>query len=45
MTDKEKMEMMNLRRRVVEQREEIRKLHAQIKRLKEKKSDGTIVRV
>ena len=35
LTDKEKMELLNLRKRVVAQKEEIKRLQAQIKRLKE----------
>ena len=34
MTDKEKLEMLNLRNRIVAQREEIKRLQAQIKQLK-----------
>ena len=41
LTDKEKMELLNLRKRVVAQKEEIRRLQEQIKRLKETKGDGT----
>lgn len=40
LTDKEKMEMLNLRRRVVAQKEEIKRLQEQIKRLKETKGDA-----
>lgn len=40
LTDKEKMELLNLRKRVVAQREEISRLQEQIKRLKEPKGDG-----
>ena len=40
LTDKEKMELMNLRRRVVAQKEEIKRLQEQIKRLKETKGDA-----
>lgn len=40
LTDKEKMELLNLRRRVVAQKEEIKRLQEQIKRLKETKGDG-----
>lgn len=38
--DKEKMELLNLRKRVTAQKEEIRRLQEQIKRLKEPKGDG-----
>lgn len=41
LTDKEKMELLNLRKRVTAQKEEIRRLQEQIKRLKEPKGDGT----
>lgn len=41
LTDKEKMELLNLRKRIVAQKEEIRRLQEQIKRLKEPKGDGT----
>ena len=41
LTDKEKMERLNLRKRVTAQKEEIRRLQEQIKRLKETKGDGT----
>lgn len=34
MTDKEKMELLNLRKRVVAQKEEIRRLQAEVKKLK-----------
>lgn len=34
MTDKERMEMMNLRRRVQAQREEIKRLRAEIEKLR-----------
>ena len=40
LTDKEKMELLNLRRRVVAQKEEIKRLQEQIKRLKETKGDA-----
>lgn len=40
LTDKEKMELLNLRKRVVSQKEEIRRLQEQIKRLKETKGDA-----
>ena len=40
LTDKEKMELLNLRKRVTAQKEEIRRLQEQIKRLKELKGDG-----
>lgn len=39
LTDKEKMELLNLRRHVVAQKEEIKRLQEQIKRLKETKGD------
>lgn len=35
LTDKEKMELLNLRRRVVAQREEIKRLQEQVKHLRE----------
>ena len=35
MTDKERLELLNLRKRVQAQREEIKKLQAEIKRLNE----------
>lgn len=41
LTDKEKMELLNLRKRVTSQKEEIRRLQEQIKRLKEQKGDET----
>lgn len=41
LTDKEKMELLNLRKRVIAQKEEIRRLQEQIKRLKEQKGDET----
>lgn len=41
LTDKEKMELLNLRKRIVAQKEEIRRLQEQIKRLKEPKGDRT----
>lgn len=41
LTDKEKMELLNLRKRVTSQKEEIKRLQEQIKRLKEPKGDGT----
>ncbi len=41
LTDKEKMELLNLRRRVVAQKEEIKRLQEQIKRLTEPKGDRT----
>lgn len=34
MTDKERMELLNLRKRVAAQREEIKKLRAEIERLR-----------
>lgn len=40
LTDKEKMELLNLRKRVTAQEEEIRRLQEKIKRLKEPKGDG-----
>lgn len=41
LTDKEKMELMNLRRRVVAQKEEIKRLQEQVKHLTEPKGDRT----
>ena len=36
MTDKEKLEVMNLRNRIIAQREEIKRLQAELERLKKK---------
>lgn len=41
MTDKERMEMMNLRRRVQTQREEIKRLQAEIEKLRYERRDNT----
>jgi len=40
LTDKEKMKLLNLRKRVIAQKEEIRCLQEQIKRLKETKGES-----
>lgn len=40
LTDKEKMELLNLRKRVTSQKEEIKRLQEQIKRLKEPKGES-----
>lgn len=40
LTDKEKMELLNLRKRVTSQKEEIKRLQEQIKRLKETKGES-----
>lgn len=40
LTDKEKMELLNLRKRIVAQRDEIKRLQEQIKRLKETKGES-----
>lgn len=40
LTDKEKMELLNLRKRVTAQKEEIRRLQEQIKRLTEPKGES-----
>lgn len=39
MTNKEKLELMNLRNRITAQREEIKRLQAEIARLKKERGD------